>query len=89
MWPRATNPENWLPQSQFIKVISTVRIGRTGGSEIHERVAQLFVVVHKPASARNTWLETARENRKKQLRINCSCFFSMVTRTGFEPMLKA
>ena len=46
MWPRATNPENWLPQSQFIKVISTVRIGRTGGSEIHERVAQLFVVVH-------------------------------------------
>ena len=47
MWPRATNPENWLPQSQFIKVISTVRIGRTGGSEIHERVAQLFVVVHK------------------------------------------
>ena len=43
----------------------------------------------KPASARNTWLETARENRKKQLRINCSCFFSMVTRTGFEPMLKA
>lgn len=48
MWPRATNPENWLPQSQFIKVISTVRIGRTGGSEIHERVAQLFVVVHNP-----------------------------------------
>ena len=48
MWPRATNPENWLPQSQFIKVISTVRIGRTGGSEIHERVAQLFVVVHTP-----------------------------------------
>lgn len=47
MWARATNPENWLPQSQFIKVISTVRIGRTGGSEIHERVAQLFVVVHK------------------------------------------
>ena len=47
MWPRATNPENWLPQSQFIKVISTVRIGRTGGSEIHERVAQLFVVVHR------------------------------------------
>ena len=46
MWPRATNPENWLPQSQFIKVISTVRIRRTGGSEIHERVAQLFVVVH-------------------------------------------
>ena len=46
MWPRATNPENWLPQSRFIKVISTVRIGRTGGSEIHERVAQLFVVVH-------------------------------------------
>ena len=45
MWPRATNPENWLPQSQFIKVISTVRIRRTGGSEIHERVAQLFVVV--------------------------------------------
>lgn len=46
MWPRATNPENWLPQSQFIKVISTVRIRRTGGSQIHERVAQLFVVVH-------------------------------------------
>ena len=46
MWPRATNPENWLPQSQFIKVISTVRVRRTGGSEIHERVAQLFVVVH-------------------------------------------
>ena len=50
MWPRTTNPENWLPQSQFIKVISTVRIRRTGGSEIHERVAQLFVVVHTPKS---------------------------------------
>ena len=49
MWPRATNPENWLPQSQFIKVISTVRVRRTGGSEIHERVAQLFVVVHSCA----------------------------------------
>ena len=50
MWPRATNPENWLPQSQFIKVISTVRVRRTGGSEIHERVAQLFVVVHTLSS---------------------------------------
>ena len=52
MWPRATNPENWLPQSQFIKVISTVRIRRTGGSEIHERVAQLFVVVHRIPSTK-------------------------------------
>ena len=64
MWPRATNPENWLPQSQFIKVISTVRVRRTGGSEIHERVAQLFVVVH-------TWIRnhiTSYEKfRKKEL----------------------
>ena len=47
MWPRATNLENWLPQSQLILAIVTVRETRMGGSEIHERVAQLFVVVHR------------------------------------------
>lgn len=47
MWPKATNPEDWLPQSHFIKAIATLCVWRTGGSEIHERVAQLFVVVHR------------------------------------------
>lgn len=46
MWSRATNPGDWLPQSHLIKVIATVCVLSTGGSEIHERVAQLFVVVH-------------------------------------------
>ena len=50
MRPRATNSENWLPQSQLIVAIATARETRAGGSEIHERVAQLFVVVHTLSS---------------------------------------
>lgn len=46
MWSRATNPGDWLPQAHLIKAIATVYVLSTGGSEIHERVAQLFVVVH-------------------------------------------
>ena len=46
MRPRETNSENWLPQSQLIVAIATARETRAGGSEIHERVAQLFVVFH-------------------------------------------
>ena len=46
MWSRATNPGDWLPQSHLIKAIATACVLSTGGYEIHERVAQLFVVVH-------------------------------------------
>ena len=46
MWARATNSENWLPKSQFIAESKPVFVTRIGGSEIHERVAQLFIGVH-------------------------------------------
>ena len=81
MWPRATNPENWLPQSQFIKVISTVRIGRTGGAEIHERVAQLFVVVHSTYGLRtkiqdyNIMGQRTAISRKKFRWVTCKILY--------------